>query len=312
MFVEQAKKVHPRYLTMIIPARWFMGGRGLDSFRASMLHDDRIRQIHDFPNASDCFPGVEIKGGVCYFLWNRDNKGLCEVHSHDGENEFVTERPLLEEGMDTFIRNDNQISVLHKVRSRKERTFATWLNAGRYYGFHTKVEWKEKGSYGRIQTADGKDFIPMTAHKTDNSNTKVYIHGGECWLPESLVPKSREAIREYKILLPRSGNPGGSIIGKPKLGEPYTCSSNTYVVAMPPEGGLTEQQAKNVMSYIKTKFFRYLVAIKTATQDMAPRAYEFVPLQDFNKKWTDADLYERYGLSKSEIAAIEETIPEME
>lgn len=162
LFVEQAKKLNPRYLTMIIPARWFMGGRGLDSFRNTMLHDDRIRVIHDFPNASDCFPGVEIKGGVCYFLWDRECRGLCQVHSHNGQAVEITDRPLLENGMETFIRNDTQISILHKVRACNEKSFSEWLNAGRFYGFHTKVEWTQKDEYGRIQTADGKDYVFMS------------------------------------------------------------------------------------------------------------------------------------------------------
>lgn len=311
LFVQRAKKLNPRFMSMVIPARWFMGGRGLDAFRNEMLHDDSIRIIHDYPDASECFPGVEIKGGICYFLWNRDDKGLCTVYSHNGDAIEVSERPLLEKGMETFIRNDNQIRILHKVLALKEDSFYQWLNAGRYYGFHTKVEWFSNKTEGHIQTADGKSFIPMVANCSSKNNIKVYIHGGECWLPLSAVPKNRESVGKFKIILPRSGNPGGTIIGKPKLSEPMSCSSNTYVVAIPPKGDLTESQAMNLLSYIKTKFFRYLVAIKTSTQDMAPRAYEFVPVQDFGQVWTDEKLYLKYGLTDDEIAAIETTIPEM-
>lgn len=234
------------------------------------------------------------------------------VHSHNGDYIEVSERPLLEKGMETFIRNDTQIQILHKVLAKKEESFYAWLNAGRYYGFHTKVEWFSNKTEGHIQTADGKSFIPMFAQYTRTNNIKVYIHGGECWLPLSAVPKNREAVRKFKVILPRSGNPGGTIIGKPKMSEPMSCSSNTYVVAIPPEGELTEAQANNLLSYIKTKFFRYLVAIKTSTQDMAPRAYEYVPIQDFNQPWTDEGLYQKYGLSPEEINAIEITIPEMQ
>lgn len=312
LFVEQAKKLNPRYLTMIIPARWFMGGRGLDSFRNTMLHDDRIRVIHDFPNASDCFPGVEIKGGVCYFLWDRECCGLCQVHSHNGQAVEITDRPLLENGMETFIRNDTQISILHKVRACNEKSFSEWLNAGRFYGFHTKVEWTQKDEYGRIQTADGKDYVFMSRKPLHKDDVKVYIHGGVCYVAQNAVPKNADAVHHYKVIIPRSENPGGSIVGKPKLSEPNSCSSNTYVVVLPSEGSLTEEQANNVICYIKTKFFRFLVSTKTSTQDMPPKAYEFVPLQDFSKKWTDPLLYKKYGLSQQEIQVIENSIPTMD
>ena len=311
-FVERAIKLNPRFLSMIIPARWFMGGRGLDSFRNAMLHDTRLRVIHDFPDASDCFPGVEIKGGVCYFLWKRDEPGLCEVHSHNGDKEEITERPLLEEGMETFIRNDTQISVLRKVRVQQEASFSDWLNAGRYFGFHTKVEWDSQREHGRIQTADGKSFIPMYSTQMRKDDVKVYVHGGECWVARRDVPKNNDAIDKYKVIIPRSGNPGGSILGKPKLSEPNSCSSNTYVVAIPPSGSLTKLQAENVLIYLKTKFVRFLIATKTSTQDMAPKAYSFVPLQDFSEVWTDEKLYKKYDLSEKEINAIESLIPTME
>ncbi len=311
-FVEKAIKLGPRFLSMIIPARWFVGGRGLDAFRNAMLRDTRLRVIHDFPNASDCFPGVEIKGGVCYFLWKRDERGLCEVHTHNGDHETVSQRPLLEDGMETFIRNDTQISVLRKVRERKEPSFADWLNAGRYFGFHTKIEWDGDKQHGRIQTADGKAFVPMGSAPAGKDDVKVFIHGGECWVSRGSVPRGTEAIDRFKVIIPRSGNPGGSILGKPKLSGPGTCSSNTYVVVLPPSGSLTEQEAENILTYLKTRFVRFLIAIQTSTQDVPPKAYSFVPLQDFSGPWTDKALYEKYGLTDDEIDAIEAMIPPME
>ncbi len=311
-FVQQAKKLSPRFMTMVIPARWFMGGRGLDSFRDEMLHDDRIRVLHDYPDATDCFPGVEIKGGVCYFLWNREERGLCKVFSHHGKETIASERSLLEPDMDTFIRNDVQISVLQKVRAFDDPDFADWLNAGRYFGFHTRIDWGSDKKKGTIQTADGKSFIAMTSQRTATNTVKVYIHGGECWVTPQSVPKNNSAIDQYKVLIPRSGNPGSTIIGKPKISEPGTCSSNTYVVAIPPKGELTKTSAENLILYLKTRFVRFLIATKTSTQDMPPRAYSFVPAQDFSRTWTDKDLYEKYGLSKHEIDGIESAIPEME
>lgn len=309
-FVQQALKLRPRYLSMIIPARWYTGGRGLDAFRSDMLHDDQIRVLHDFPDASDCFPGVEIKGGVCYFLWARDSRGPCQVYAHRGQEVDMSQRPLLEPGMKTFLRNDTQISVLHKVRSKGEHSFADYLHAGRYFGFHTRVDWFGDGT-GQIQTADGKAFLPVRETENEQYHVKVFVHGGACWIPLDQVPRHREQALCWKVLLPRSGNPGGTVIGRPKLSEPYSCSSNTYVVALPPEKPFTQEEAEHCLSYIQTKFFRYLVSIQTSTQDTPPKAYQFVPVQDFSRPWTDEQLYEKYGLTPKEQAAIETTVAPM-
>lgn len=310
-FVEQAQKLAPDLLSMITPARWFMGGRGLDSFRNHMLSDDRIRIIHDFPNASECFPGVEIKGGVCYFLWKREERGLCAVHAHSNGITEISQRPLLEAGMDAFIRNESQIAVLRKLNLENEKSFSQMLHAGRFYGFHTKVE-RYNSMEGSIQTADGKSTVPVAFQKTEEKNIKIYIHGGECWVSFMDIPRNRGAAEKYKVIIPRSGNPGGSILGKPKISEPGSCSSNTYVVAFPVGEGLSQKEAENVLVYLKTRFVRYLVAIKTSTQDMPPKAYEFVPMQDFGECWTDKRLYEKYKLTEKEIMAIQNTIPVME
>ena len=311
MFVNTSLEMSPNYISMIMPSRWLSGGRGLDSFRDKMLHDDRISILHDFYNASDCFPNVEIKGGICYFLWNKKHHGDCLVVSHRNGLTNVTKRPLLEEGVDTFIRSDEQISILYKVRAKGEKPFSLWLNAGRYFGFHTKVEWDDDLN-GRIQTADGSDFIPVFSKPQKGNEIKLYIHGGQCWISRNDIPKNVKAVDGYKVLLPRSGNPASIIIGKPKISEPGSCSSNTYVVALNPEKVMSKVEAKNMLEYIKTKFFRFLVATKTTTQSMSLPAYTFVPLQDFSKPWTDAELYAKYGLEKDEIDFIESMIKPME
>ena len=129
-FVYQAKKLNPRYLTMIIPSRWFSGGKGLNAFRAEMLNDNRIRQIHDFPEASDCFPGVQIKGGVCYFLWDRDNPGVCEVVNYKKGKPYSTmRRPLLEDRCETFVRYNEAISILKKVQVFNEPSLKNQISS---------------------------------------------------------------------------------------------------------------------------------------------------------------------------------------
>lgn len=303
----------PHNISMIMPSRWLIGGRGLDTFRNDMLHDDHICVLHDFFDAKECFPTVGFRGGVCYFLWNKTYHGDCNITSHrDGT--FITQtRPLLEEGSETFIRSEEQISILYKVKALKEDSISNWLSAGRFFGFHTKIEWNEDNpTLGALQTADGSDMIPVHSAKEKTDDVMVYIHGGTCWINRESIPKNVQYVDCYKVLLPRSGNPDTVIIGKPKISEPGTCNSNTYVVAMPLDRQLTKEEAYNLLAYMKTKFFRFLVATKTTTQSMSLPAYSYVPLQDFNIKWTDEKLYAKYGLRKDEIQFIESMIKPME
>ena len=312
LFVNASKSIAPRYISLIMPSRWLNGGRGLDTFREEMLHDDRISYLYDYFDASDCFNNVEIKGGICYFLHNSDYHGNCNISTIHLGKTFKTFRPLLEEGVDTYIRSEEQVSVLYKVREKKEKSFCEWLSAGRFYGFHTKVDWDSDNIHGTIQSADGQEEYPITAQKVSNDDIKIYIHGGECWINRNDIPKNAEVSNEYKLLLPRSGNPNSIIIGKPKISEPGTCSSNTYVLVRPEKGGLTKEMAENVLEYIKTRFFRFMVATKTSTQSMSLPAYQFVPLQDFSEPWTDEKLYAKYGITTDEQAYIESLIKPMD
>lgn len=314
IFIEQAKKLSPRYMSFIVPSRWLNGGRGLDEFRNMMLNEGKIHVLHDFLDSKECFSGVEIKGGVCYFLWEKDYHGLCNVYSHRQGNVSCSIRPLLEHGAEIFIRSDEQISIFHKVLAENETSLVTWLNAGRYFGFHTKIVWDDNSNKGNIQSADGKMFFPITRTMTAKNRIKIYVHGGECWIDRNLIPRNGERISSYKVLIPRSGNPGfgNTITGKPKISEPETCSSNTYMVAIPEKRDLSEKEAINLCLYIKTKFVRFLVATKTSTQSTPPDAFQFVPLQDFTRPWTDEELYAKYGLTDEEIQFIESMIRPME
>lgn len=309
-FIEQSIKLQPRYLTMIVPSRWFTGGRGLDQFREKMLSDRRIRSINDFPNASDCFPGVEIKGGVNYFLWERDYQGPCKVTTEEGGVSNTQTRELLEPGCDVFIRYNDAVSILQKVQKYNEPTFNTLMNAGRFFGFHTKIARNKDGSAG-IQTADGSSMVPASQSSSPKHSVKVYVHGGMCWIDPKRIPRNQDRVNDYKILLPNAGNPGSTIIGNPLICEPGACSSNTYAVVFLPPQFNELKYYENCLKYIKTKFFRFLVSIKTFTQQMAPAAYSFVPIQDFNESWNDEKLYKKYGLNEEEIAFIEAMIQPM-
>ena len=311
-FVNLSKIIKPKFISMIMPSRWLSGGRGLDDFRKEMLNDKRICVLHDYFNARDCFPTVGLRGGICYFLLDTAYNGDCEIVSHRDGIIKRQIRPLLEEGADTFIRSEEQISILYKIKALNEKPLSDWLSAGRFYGFHTKIDWNEDSSKGLIQTADGTDVIPIQNAKIEDDDVKIYVHGGFCWIKRSNIPKNVDYVDCYKVLLPRSGNPDTVIIGKPKMSEPGSCNSNTYVVAMPLDRHLSKEEALHLLGYIKTKFFRFLVATKTTTQSMSLPAYSYIPLQDFTRPWTDADLYAKYNLTDEEIQFIESMIKPME
>lgn len=305
-FVQQAKKLNPRYLTMIIPSRWFTGGRGLDSFRDEMLNDKRIRIIHDFLDAGDCFPGVEIKGGVNYFLWARDEQGDCKIYTHEG-NAIVSEaeRPLLEDGADTFVRYNEAISLLHKVRKLKEDGFTSIVSANDPFGFDVR----EENSYKRIK--------PTFRTKPFADGIKFYYYGwqkkGVGYVDTKYVRKNLDYVNKWKVYISSAYGAGESfphqILNKPLIGEPKSCCSETYLSIGPLK---SKKEAENVSSYIQTKFFRFLVLIKKNTQHAMKPVYSLVPMQDFSESWTDEKLYKKYKLTKAEIEFIEKMIRPMD
>ena len=291
-FVQQAKKLNPRFLTMIIPARWFSGGKGLDKFRESMLKDDRIRVLHDFFNASEVFPGVEIKGGVCYFLWDRDNKGNCEVISHDkGEIISKMERPLLEEGQYVFIRLNKAIPILKKVLEKNEESFSKLVSSRKPFGFPTNFD----------------DF----KEKEFNNSVKIYALRKQGYVDKKKISKNIEWIDKVKIFVPKVwgiGNLSKDWI-KPIIVKKNTCCTETYIVVGPFKN---ETEANNVYSYMQTKFFHLMISFKKISQDATSKVYKFVPMQDFSKPWADEELYKKYDLTKEEIDFIESMIKPME
>ncbi|HQO21142.1 MAG TPA: Eco57I restriction-modification methylase domain-containing protein [Acidobacteriota bacterium] len=292
-FVQQAKKLNPRFLTMIIPSRWFSGGKGLDEFREEMLHDQRIRKLVDFPNSTDCFPGVDLSGGVCYFLWDRDNKGLCEIKTIMEGSVSKMERPLLEKGVDNFIRYNQAVPILHKIIKLKEASFSSQVSARKPFGFTTDYDHYKKHSFKNciaLITNSGKGFISRDAVK-QNAN----------W------------VDQYKVFISMAYGERISssywVLGKPFLGYPETCCTETYLVVGPYEA---RNIAENVMTYIRTRLFRFLVLLNKPTQHATNKVYSFVPLQDFSEPWTDEKLYKKYGLTTDEIAFIESMVRPME
>lgn len=294
-FVEQAKKLEPRYLSMIIPARWYSGGKGLDEFRNEMLKDNRIRKIVDFPEAIDCFPGVQIKGGVCYFLWDRDNPGDCKV-STSKKGEIVSEmhRPLLEKGCETFIRFNEAISILKKIQLFNESSLKEKISSRKPFGIDS-------------------NFSNYKKRPDAKSNVKLYRNGEPGFISEDQIVKGLEFKDKIKVLISKSGS-GSDTFPHQILGVPFIAGKNsvcteTFIIL----GTFDDKKrADNLINYVSTKFFRFFVLLIKNTQNASKEVYGFVPIQDFNETWTDEKLYEKYGLTEKEIAFIDSMIRPMD
>jgi site-specific DNA-methyltransferase (adenine-specific) len=306
-FVEQAKKLEPRYLTMIIPARWFAGGMGLDEFREAMLSDNRVREINDYLTASDVFPGVGLKGGVCYFLWERDNPGLCHVTTRFKDWPISTAtRPLLEEGADVFIRFNEGLSILTKVVAVET-------------GQAKSLLLPENKRFDRIVSSIGAFGLESTFRGKENKSTndlKVYRNGGIGYIARAKVEKEQHIFDKWKIFIGRAAPGTGNkdtyphrIISTPFVGEPGSISSWTYMYIGPFD---SKNEAENVLSYLTCRLTRLLILLHKPSQDTTRKVYTFVPMQDWTKRWTDADLYAKYGLTGEEIAFIEKIVRPMD
>ncbi len=293
-FVEQAIKLNPRFLTMIIPARWYSGGKGLDDFRSKMLNDERISEIHDFPDTSDCFPGLNIRGGICYFLWDKEHKGLCKVTTHKNGNKSETiERPLLEKGSEVFIRYNQAISILHKVKEYKEESFSNIVSPRKPFGLATNFD-----QFSKIKNSEKDIFL--------------YRFGDSGYIRRDQVVKNKGWIEEFKVIVPYA-SPGDDsyphlILSKPKVSEPFSVCTETYLIIGPFKD---IEISKNVISYMRTRFFRFMVLLIKNTQHITKNTYTFAPKQNFNESWTDDKLYEKYKLTKEEIEFIESMVRPM-
>ena len=303
-FVEAAKMLKPRYLTMIIPARWMTGGKGLDDFREETIHDRHFTVLHDFANTEDCFLGVDIKGGVCYFLWERDKEKACDIYRHDNNGTIFSQRYLVEEDDDIFIRYPQLVSIKHKVWKNKAVSFETIVSSRKPYGlasdfFVNPAKFDLPPIYDN-PVPDGYSILGLAALK----RVIKYI-------PKNYPLPRKDGIDKYKLFITNSYGCGeiGEGPATPVLATPGELCTETFLEI----GNFdTLKEAKNCMSYLKTKFFRCLVGIRKQTQHATKQVYHFVPMQDFSKPWTDEELYKKYGLTKEEIAFIESMIKPME
>lgn len=295
-FVAQAKKLNPRFLTMIIPSRWYtITGQPLKRFREEMLNDKSLKRIVDYPDANDCFPGVNINGGVCYFLRERDSENVtCQFTSITKGVEKSQPRVLNE--FDIFIRYNDCISIIHKVRGLNEENMSRAISSQTPFGFLTN-------QYGREE--------PVI------DSLELYSSKGIGYVSRSEVLRHPQWIPKYKVIIGKaiSGHAGvldnngqAKIIASIKILNPNEICTQTYLVVGPYD---TKEEAEKVEQYLKTKFVRFLMLPQMLSISISRQTFQFVPDIGTENFWTDRLLSEKYNLSKDEINFIDSLIKEM-
>lgn len=297
LFVEQAMRLKPRYLTMIIPARWYAGGKGLDSFRTTMLLNNNLRKLVDYNNSADCFPGVNIAGGVCYFLWDRDNPGKCEIinvssqyQSGISDTRMLNEFPIL-------VRNNTAIRIIRKLLGISKKTMDKTVQSYSYFA----VRSYERG----------------TERKQKNDDIILLSSQGKGYYPKSKIEDKNRILSKYKVIITYAMSGGN----KPTSQGDFQVVSSLQVLA--PNEVCTEtylvldvfdklQDAQNLCSYVSTKTFRFLLLQALTSIHITKDSFLFVPVQDYSSAWTDEMIYKKYSLSDNEIAFIESMIRPME
>lgn len=294
-FVRQAKKLKPKYMTMITPSRWFAGGMGLDEYRNEMLNDGHLKTVVDYSLSRDCFPGVDIAGGVSYFLWDAKYEGDCDYTYIDGDSKTRLNRKLNE--YDVFVRDNRAIGIVHKIENQSSQSISSLMSSLGPFGLGTAergVKEKPSGGYILLSSA-GRSFI-------------------DCSKPSS----GFEYIDKWKVIIGKATSAGAATAGKDGLRkviatldvlEPNAVCTFSYFI-----GGCfdSKEEAENYRQYLATKFARFLLLQCLSSINITRDRFRFVPMQDFSKKWTDEELYSKYNLTQDEINLIESMIKPME
>lgn len=306
-FIEQAKELEPRFLSVVTPSRWMTGGKGLDEFRERMLDDNRIRTIVDYPDSNDVFPGTQIKGGVSYWLWDRDNPGDVNVVTHTaGQDVSVATRPLREPGADVFVRYNLGVSILRKVLLMESDVESNSAHFGLPSNKQFRAIVSSRRPFGFDTTFKGH-AIP------EDGDLLLHRNSGIGYVARTEIGANHAVIDRWKVFIPRAGSGSDSfphpILSKPFIGKPGEVSSETYIFIGP---FVDETETSNVISYLRTRLLRFLVLLHKPSQSTTREQYTFVPLQDFSRPWTDDELYEKYGITDEEIAFIESMVRPME
>lgn len=291
-----ALKLKPKYITMIIPSRWFTGGKGLDDFRTNMIKNTSISILHDFINAKDCFPGVSIEGGVCYFLIDKTHCDKCHIYTHQQDGNIEESTRFLDggKGYDIFIRDEKVLNIVEQVLSFSKQSFSTLVSPRNAFGLGNSTKFTEQS-------------IASVRVLGRFNNVRDYKY-----FSNSQIQKGRKYIGKYKLFVSKAdgaagqiGNPiPARIIGKSVLGEKFDICTETFLVVGPFE---TKQEIENVQLYMQTKFFRFLVGSRK-NKNMTQDTYKYVPVVDFSKTWTDEMLYKEFSLTDNQIEYIEKMI----
>ena len=291
-FVDAGRQLEPNYLSMIMPAKWYNGGRNLDEFRASMLSDRHIQRLFDYLDSSEIFNTVDVAGGICYFLWNKEYDGLCSVTTHI--NKMVSTHDRVLDEFDTYIRYYEGVSILKKVQNKEKHFMSETASSQKPFGLRT---------YARPD-----DFGELT----------LISSGGTGPFKRENVPSGIEWIDKWKLMTSiRTQEHAGQadkdgmkrILSRTEILPPsYICTESYIVINVQND----EKSINNVYSYIKTKFVRFLMSLVTSSQAINKQSFVHVPIQDFSRPWTDEDLYKKYELSDDEIKYIESLIKPME
>lgn len=304
LFVNLAKKMLPNYISIIMPARWYSGGKGLDEFRASMLEDKHIKRLDDFTNPENVFPHTNIRGGICYFLWDimyDSQEKKTRVISH-GNNGVICDkmRFLKVDNIDTFIRSYEAISIIEKIRNKDFSSIKSIVSARKPFDLPT-------------------DFIKNSQYKqsSDKLTNPLLCYGkGHCigYVERKLIKKNNGWIDKYKVITPYANNIGTELNDdnlNAFISEPNSICTETYLV-IGADLNLTKTECQNLIGYLQTKFVRFLISLSKSGHHATAAVYQFVPLLDFSKAWTDEDLYEKYGLDLFEREYIESLIKPMD
>ena len=295
-FVEIAKQCKPNYISMIMPARWYAGGRGLDDFREVMLSDKRIQSLFDFETSKDLFPTVDIAGGLCYFLWHKTNTSPCRVYNVSPFGSYSAERYLDE--FPVFVRSNTSVPILKKVTAQTSQYLNSLVLSINPFGFRTYYRGRSEKKAGDIKILTSEGWS--------------YVSKGE-------INKGTDYVDKYKIIVGRFVPSNGELNVKP--GEGYRVlttprilktdeiNTETYIDTAVFD---TLDEATNYKNYLCTKFARYLLRQAITSVNVTRECFAFVPIQDFTRPWTDTELYAKYGLTEEEKALIEAMIKPIE
>ena len=292
LFVDKALALDPRYAVFVTPSRWMAGGKGLDAYRQRMLSDKRLRRIVDYPKLYEGFPGVKIRGGISYFLWDRAHNGPCEVDTMwDGKPTGPAVARQLD-AYDILVRRNEAVPILEKVRAKDEPTLDRRVSSAKPFGLRTFFHGKP----------DAKGL---------REPVKLFGSQRISWVERSTILVNEEWIDQWKVLMTRVQGTSAAVetrfLSKPILAGPGTACTETYLVAGRFD---SEAEAVNYARYLRTRFVRFLVSLRKPTQDAARGVYGFVPDLPPDQEWTDVRLYRRYGLTGEEIAFIESQVAE--